>query len=69
MSDLSIPVGTINPQPLTVTFITPDNTLVDDTVRLVDDPVALIGSTVTPRADYTVQARQHLSHGWIHQRR
>lgn len=38
-----IPVSTIKEQPLTTQPFTPDNTLVDDTVRLVDDLVALTG--------------------------
>lgn len=39
-----IPVSTIGEQPLVTQPFTPDGTLVDDTVALVDDPVTLSGA-------------------------
>lgn len=39
-----IPISTIKEQPLTTQPFTPDGTLVDDTVRLVDDTTTLSGA-------------------------
>lgn len=50
MSDGSLPIGKITEQPLSNTAFTPDGTLVDDPVVLVDGN-ALVGSQVTPIPD------------------
>lgn len=68
MSDANQAIGYIPEQPLTTTAITPDNTLVDDTVVLVDG-TALVGSQVSPRADSRVIARPNPSKGFIKKRR
>jgi hypothetical protein len=38
-----VPTGFIKQQPLTILPVTSDATLVDDTIRLVDDGTALVG--------------------------
>ena len=62
------PIGKIPEQPLTETAITPDNTLVDDTVVLVDGNV-LVGSRVTPRADSRVIGRPNPPKSFIKKQR
>lgn len=44
MSTNDVPVSTVHEQPLTTQPFTPDSTLVDDTVTLVDDTSALSGA-------------------------
>lgn len=52
-----IPVSTIYEQPLTNPPFTPDNTLIDDTVALVDDPGALVGGQTTIIEDMRVSVQ------------
>jgi len=52
--DPTQPSGNIAPQPLTNAVTTSDATLVDDTVRLVDDSTALVGGRTTPIANFKV---------------
>lgn len=68
MSDGTQAIGKIPEQALTVTAITPDKTLVDDTVVLVDG-TTLTGSTVSPRSDSRVIARPNPPKGFIKKRR
>lgn len=62
------PQGKIRPQPLGETYITPDGTLVDDTIVLVDGNV-LVGSQVTPVKDIRSQGRVTSAKGKVTPRR
>lgn len=63
------PNGYIKETPLTKTYITPDGTLVDDTVALVDSTTALTGSQVTPSVDIKVEIKSDKPDGKIESRR
>lgn len=52
-----IPASTIYEQPLTEQPFTPDNTLVDDTVALVDDLAALVGGQTVTVKDIRVSIK------------
>lgn len=56
MADGTIPIGKVDPQILTSTFITNATALVDDPVVLVDDPNTLTGSQTTVIAGMRVRA-------------
>ena len=69
MSDLTQPVGNVPHQVQSTTPITRDNTLVDDTVALVDDATALSNGLNTPIQGLGVTASTNAPKGSIQTRR
>ena len=63
--DPTQPRGTIKPQILNSLPIGVETTLVNDSVALVDDPTALVGSQTTQIPDLRIQASTNAPKGYI----
>lgn len=69
MIDETEPIGNIKPQIQEAPPFTQDGTLVDDTVALVDDPKALVGSQTTQIQSLGVNTSDNAPTASIKQRR
>ena len=69
MTDITQPVGKINPQTLSSAPIPVGTVLVDDPVALVDDSKALTGSATTPIPVLRVSVEGNAPKTGIHKQR